>query len=311
MATTKLAPRAAFLAVAIGAVALLQAAGCSDDETQKPGSTGGGNDAGATTFATTPCGVCAQGACQPQVDACNADPECAGYLACLLACAVDEHGNADAACDAACPHGQSTEAQKAQSELGACRTKGCGGQCPECGVVTPTTYESPLLTQTCPDPSTETTPCNIAEDERCCETYAAYVASPEAIALKNCWNDCVDANGENCEKTCYEQHPDGGDIMGARWACLQVRCSVEAAGGTCDPATLDPDLRCWYEKCGDEWAAFLGGPDGFALYGCIVACPVDDAVCQQACYDQWSAAFERYAPFVGCAAVACQGGGKC
>src|SRR5690349_11654161 len=97
------ASRTSFGICFLAALAWAGACGQGDD----PGEGGKGGETQA--FATSPCNGCVVASCQSEVDACSADPGCAAYLDCLGHCPVAENGDADAACDDACPQGDATE----------------------------------------------------------------------------------------------------------------------------------------------------------------------------------------------------------
>src|SRR5687768_14760944 len=62
--------------------------------------TDGGREAG---FGASACYACFSAACSTPIGACNGEPGCAGYLACLGACPTGQNGRAEAACAAGCP----------------------------------------------------------------------------------------------------------------------------------------------------------------------------------------------------------------
>ncbi len=295
---------AATLVLAFG---VLVHVGCSDTGDDTTATSSGSMP--TNTFGKSDCWTCVKGAdgCAPQIETCSADPECAGYLTCLEGCAVDKDGNADVACTSACPTGTGSEAKKAIAELDTCREKGAGASCSACGVVPITMYTSPVLNQVCTTPSVESNVCYICEDEKCCDSYAKCAANAECQALKMCLVDCFGNNGMNCQKTCTEQHPQGVADFGAKVACTVVICAADQP--MCDRSQRDPCEACLFETCADEYATFLDGPEGYALEGCIGACPMDDAVCGKKCYDAYPLAAERSIELGACVTVACAG--KC
>jgi hypothetical protein len=297
---------AAALALTLGAWA------CGSEEPSGTAATGttsgsGGSGGSDASFKASDCGVCVHEACVAAFDACNADPECPAFVACLDACPLVASGDADPACVDACPTGSGTESKQAVAAINACREHGPGAACAACGVDPDPPHTCPVLNQTCPDPSMETNPCFKCEDEKCCETYAASKANAESGALRQCLVDCYAANGDACEKTCVAQHPDGADDFGAVYGCMLVNCAADTT--MCDPIERDACQTCLYDTCGDAQACFFAAPGGYALYGCIVACPIDDKACDQLCYDAYPEAFERFADLASCIDVACKG--KC
>jgi hypothetical protein len=296
---------------AFSAVVLASACGC--DGGQVSSSTGGaggqggsggqgGQGGGGEPWCTTSTCACFEEKCASEINTCKADPECPAFLSCLEACPADATGAADPACVAACPKGMGSQSMMAATAVDACRTDGAGAGCLACTAAQPE-YTSPVLNQVCPNPSMETYVCFVCEDEKCCDSYVKCKDNPECQALlKTCIPGCA-AGDTSCEKNCAAQHPDGADDLGSLLACMRVRCFAEQE--MCDRCLRSPVEVCFYDTCGDTYATFLAGKDGYALTACILACPLDDVVCDQMCYDAYPEAFARYEDFVECAGTNC------
>jgi hypothetical protein len=262
----------------------------------------GGEGGGGEAYGTSAAGVCFAEKCASEINTCKADPECPAFLSCLDACPVDATGDADPACVALCPTGMGSQSMMAAAAVDDCRTNGAGAVCLACTSPQPE-YTSPVLNQTCPDPSMETNVCFKCEDEKCCDTYVACKNNPECDALvKNCLALCA-AGDLSCEKDCVAQHPAGADDLGARFACMRVRCFAEQL--MCDRCLREPAEVCLYDTCGDAYAAYLSGPNGYAHEACIHACPVDDMACDQVCHADYPDAYMRFGALADCFATQC------
>lgn len=263
-------------------------------------SSSGGSGGAVATYGTGPCRACVTTACADEIDACKADPECPAFLACLDACPATSGGDADPDCAAACPTGSGSESKKAAMEINLCRAKGAGVACEACGLTPSTTYTSPVLNQDCPSPSTQTDPCYICRDEKCCDTYLACHDDPDCQALFTCFDGCAEGD-DACWKTCTEQHPSGSNLLGPSSACVIVLCSTE-----CNGAPLQGCEACFYLDCGDAYAEYVAAPGGFAMQECVAACPVDDTACDKQCYDAYPEAYQKYGDLASCLSVVCK-----
>jgi hypothetical protein len=295
-----------------GVVLLIGLLGCGADDEDPAlaaGGTGGGQGvgggsgvggtggAGPVTYGDSDCGACVDAQCAAELTACKSEQECATYLGCLLECPTGADGNVDPACEEACPDPTSTAAVTARSQLTVCREVGPGAtQCPACGVE----QEGPscsLVTATCPA-SAETEPCSKCEDESCCETYAAYAANPEAVALKECLVGCLGIEPD-CEQTCGAQHPDGIADWAARSVCLFHHCLDE-----CLDVPPEPCEKCLYGDCIDSFCASQSTTEGWLLSACFATCE-GDAACEADCVDQYPEAYEGAQEFLACGSVLC------
>lgn len=267
------------------------------------GQTGGtGGQGGGEPYGTSAAGVCFEDKCSSEISACKADPECPAYLSCLEACPVNDAGDLDTDCASACPKGMGSQSMAAASAVDACRTTGAGAACLTCTRTQPD-YTTPVLQQTCPDPSMETNVCFKCEDEKCCETYVACKDNAECQAIiKTCLPACA-AGDTSCEKNCVAQHPDGADDLGALFACMRVRCFADQP--MCDRCQRGSEEVCLFDTCAEAYATYLSGKDGYALEACIHSCPIDDMVCDQGCYSAYPDAKAAFDGVATCAAQSC------
>lgn len=275
------------------ATALSFAGACSGDETTGTGGSGGA----VAPYGESECGTCALDACAPAVDSCNGDPGCAAYLECLLACPVGDTGDADAACDAACPIADSSVTQEQVARVRYCRDSGDGAtQCPACGKIQ---EQNPCLNQTCAA-STETDACAICEDEACCDLYAAYRANDEAVALRECLLTCPDGA---CFLDCYDMHPDGVGDWGARFGCIQIFCLSECLDGAPPPCA-----SCAFSKCASTHIDCAKNPSCYLLGECQPICESEGGSTVD-CYDQCAAQYpdgvEDFTAHVACGLEEC------
>jgi hypothetical protein len=267
------------------------------------GSGGTGGSAGGEIYAASACGACVLDACGSATQRCQAEPACAPYLDCVDACAPDTTGAPDAACVAACPREGGKSALDARAILDACLVKSAPS-CPSCK---PKAVEgapsSRIIGQTCPaSPSTK--PCDVCEDERCCDTYAAYLTVPSAKMLNECAKSCATMTGsafEQCLLGCYSQYPDAAPVYAERIACVNSYCS----DGTCQAATACNG--CLYEKCRVEQADCEGDVACNSIEYCVqAACPgAFTEECLQGCLPKYPAGIVRYNTAYACSVDKC------
>lgn len=287
----------------------LLSAACSSDEggagggsSSTSGTGTGGGGAAPATWGASACGTCVHEACAGAFQACLSDPECPAYVDCLDACPVGPDGNVDPTCQAGCPRGTGTESLRAAAAIDACRDPGAGAECTACGIPARSCLpDIPELNQTCTEPSIETNPCFVCQDENCCETIAACDANPDCVAYKQCTRDNADA--DDPYNLCAELHPGGVQDAAAGITCAIYHCAVDTP--SCDAAERDPCLECLYCDCALEWSALERTADGFLLSWCIAACPVGDTACDQACLDAHPDSQERYLALAECVFAAC------
>jgi hypothetical protein len=179
---------------------------------------------------------------------------------------------------------------------------GAGASCKACGISTTDPPKSAVLNQTCTEPSTDPNKCFACQDEHCCETISACDNSVECQSFKTCANACPDP-GEECIKKCSEDHPEGASLMGPLLACGIYYCATDQV--QCDRSKRDACVECKYGTCGDAYAALAATKTGYALELCIIACPIDHATCDQACYDRYPQARDAYLGYGECLLVAC------
>jgi hypothetical protein len=289
------------VAMASGALACSSADG---------GGSGGGGDGGSSpqgagggsTWGDGECATCVRDACATQVDACLADPECPAYLDCLDACPVSDTGDAEPACQAACPRGTGTESLRAAAALDACRDPGPGVGCEACGVPDRAQVpDFPELHQVCGD-SVDPNACFACQDENCCETQEACNADPDCVAYKDCFRNDT---GPNPFYDCGLAHPQGVAVFAPGYVCAEYHCAVGMP--SCTKAERDACFTCLYDVCGEEWAALYRTRDGFLVSWCVGGCAVGDTACDQACYDLYPDAEDEGFRLAVCLLAGCDG----
>jgi hypothetical protein len=253
------------------------------------GGAGGGSDgsggAGASnnSYATSACGTCVQKACATQWGTCASDPGCAAYLDCLSACAVGSNGDADKACDDACPAISDSAGQMAKTALDECRSMGSGAMCTPCGELPVPT--DPIYHQVCgPPPASDALhPCWLCEDEHCCDTYAKCHDDSACVDLVMCVQNCADASSDmqtihDCWHQCYAMQPASAfPELGDKLSCLGYFCISECAMPN-DPPCDD----CKELYCADEIAACGRDLQCTLLSDCEYPCQQDGS-CYAAC----------------------------
>jgi hypothetical protein len=278
-------------------IALALVWACGDDSEESSSTSGGGAPAGSNA-----CSSCIAEACTTAVDACAADQTCSAYLACLSACPEDGDGLVDPACILACPAPTTDPGTSAFEQLNVCRAIGEGARCASCGATTQHADPAGVLGQMCPD-STDPNACYACEDESCCETWAAYDASPEAKTFFECFRTCLQSNGEGCVQPCYEAHPGGFELAAKRWACLQVYCVDE---GVCNSGPLAPCVACGNQYCAAPFVELITNPAGFIFtYQCTPFCAPGDKPCIDACLEAYPQAAPLFDAWTSCVVSQC------
>ncbi len=167
----------------------------------------GGGSHGDVTYATSECGVCVSASCGDAISNCGADPSCAKYWQCVLACPIGESGDAAASCEVECPKPEGDNALAAFAAVSDCRFSGLGASCEACGKLG--TPQNPIFHQVCDmPPPEETNPCWICQDEHCCVTQKACNEDPGCSALVDCAQACPFGEEEKpCFLGCYQAFP--------------------------------------------------------------------------------------------------------
>jgi hypothetical protein len=257
------------------------------------------SSSGDMSFGASACGACVAMSCAAQVTDCNADPDCAAWLACVDKCGVNAAGNADPLCESLCAPGTTTSAHAAESAFNRCRSDGPGAACAACGAK-PSNCTNPIAAQTCA-PSNDPDKCFRCEDTHCCDTYAKYAANPDAVDFfKKCYQPCVTGGGKTCGVDCFMKYPKGVDDVVARLACLDLNCFDQ---DSCNNNPVDPCVKCVNEKCCDASAALSGKTSGFLIQEC--AYPCKDAACFDACKKKYPAAKDEFDAFADCGFTHC------
>jgi hypothetical protein len=276
-------------------VALVAGSGCGSDAVAGGGGAGGGGDGGAGdgSFGDSLCYACLGGACGEAFAACEQDPGCAGWLSCLEACPVGEDGDADAACEAACP-ADGTATVAARDGVVACRGEVRGLSCTACGPaagsggagggdVTPICELPAIAEQQCAEVENEND-CYRCNYDACCDS-ADLVFGGAAGELGDCWLECETTE---CDAACFEAYPDQVDEFAGYQACLTVNCLATDRCGTSGACAL-----CQNHECTCELAACQADLECFLLLDCAGRC--DTPGCAQGCIDarpEGAAAFD-------------------
>jgi hypothetical protein len=283
---------------------IVELGACGDSAA--PGGNGAGGSGGspAEVFATSDCGACLVEACDAFLTDCQSSPDCADYLECLLACPLDDLGNADAACDEGCvPPGESSEALAGRVALTNCRTEGPGAACAACIVEEP-------APQVC-EPSTQETPCLQCYADSCCDTREACFggSNPDCEALFECMKPCGDVKlhtyAEPCIADCFAEHPASVDTLVTERQCAFIECANETKN--CDATDRNECHACLYGTCADPLNTLVTTEDGYLMWFCTVDCDYlnADADCYIACADKYPAHEEEFLLWAECASYAC------
>lgn len=292
-------------ALAVGltvGVATLGAVACGP-QGAVPGSGGAGaagSGGGEPAWAPGACGVCVEVECAAQIAACDADPTCAAWRACASACPpATPDGDAEPACEAACPLEGSSAGEKARDALLFCKHEGpAATACAACGH-----SPSVLPPQGC-EVSTDPNPCYACEDDNCCETYAAYAADPEAVAIHQCLVACdPDLDYEAyaaCSFACFDAHPGGLELYARRAGCVYTLCDDE-----CSDEPVSPCVACYHQACAPYIVACHDSVSCFLLEQCLIPCDPDDAACWDACYQAYGDGDELLSDTINCGLVHC------
>lgn len=249
--------------------ALALAASCSSGSGDGGGSDGGTDAATGLTFGDSACGACVESGCADAVATCSADPDCAAYYGCLLACSTGPDGNVDAACEAACSAPSSGPGRTGYDALLACRQFGPAAECEACGGAGADAggCPHPTLCQQC-EPSDFPDECGRCWFSNCCDTFDACNDEPECVAIEDCFSDCR-GSVTDCFRMCFQQHPTfirefledtscfgffceepcGTDQQGLSQQC------ADCVTGPCAPTRLDceADEECFLlNLCADE-----------------------------------------------------------
>lgn len=301
----------------------LALAGCSSSSgSAAPGAIDSGTqtdssdslDSSAANYSNSACGKCVAQACNTAIMACESDPDCSAYLACLDGCAVGADGDVEPTCAAACPKGTSSSGTAAEMQLTTCRTSGAGAACSACGIDSGSAG-NPIVHQKC-TPMNDVSQCAICEDDHCCQTYAACHADPDCHAMQRCLVDCYSGvsddagspqggapDGGSCDLICAAAHPKGLVEWAPRDTCISVFCTVACENPPMPP--LDPCLACIYSKCADEFADLNGTPDGYLFAACITVCPSGANPCTAACMSKYPTTMGPENALISCQQASC------
>jgi hypothetical protein len=234
---------------------------CSTSPGSPDASAQDGSLSDAAAYASGCVGTCVATACQTQIAACNADPTCASYFACVGQCPTTSNGDADPMCVAGCPAATGSAGSNAQATLDACREESLTGTCAACnggdgGTGNTSCADAAVLNQTC-GASTQTNACLKCQDEKCCNSVATVTGGGPTTDYTNCILACNDAdagavNGNPslaCLQACVSAYPAGIAGVGQFYACVKIECDAVGACPTTSCAT------CSFQQCGCEYVA--------------------------------------------------------
>lgn len=285
-----------------GALAALPA-GCDSAPATTTNGGGGGVDA---TYAASSCNACIDTACKAELEACGADPGCTAYLSCIDECPLDEKKNLDAACDAACGSGDSTEAKKLIAAVRVCHQKGPGGACTECGspkndVLPPPAEEG------CPPLDPSETLCHQCYFSQMCHTYDGCFdgTHPDCDDLGTCFAACETVHpGDDCVAACFDMHPTS--VVPFTTLLAKETTVCHAGVKNCDVALEQPCEQCAFQTCGDSLYDLMTTEPGFLLYWCVIAeCKDGSIPCIDACVQKYPAGNEDFFLWSECLANVC------
>ncbi|HLK39491.1 MAG TPA: hypothetical protein VKU41_22195 [Polyangiaceae bacterium] len=280
---------------ACGVLSLTLLGACSSGSASSTGD-GGPGDATTPLWVKTSCGQCFRTGCGAEIASCNTDPDCAGYLSCLERCPQSSSGDADPACESACPRGASSSGAQAETAIAQCRSgpgcaAACGAGATDAGGV------DPLLTQACPVTSeTDATACGLCLDNHCCRSRDRCSANPDCHAFRVCLDECADGGvvpeagpdcdaacvAYACDEYCYGAHPSGLADLVDLLACGGVLCSAACGGGSACST-------CLGQSCANQLAATEETVQGYLLGECEYACGAD-ATCIGTCQTRYGSA---------------------
>lgn len=190
---------------------------------------------------------------------CSADATCGRALTCLANCEnlpCDCEKNVDRSSTVSVARYASaleclTDARKTLTE------------CPESDA-----YTNPVLKQVCPPATPQEDDCSQCAEEKCCESRHAYLASPEAQAVRQCLVGCSESapGSQDCIVDCYNADPEPALVWRTYQACRGIRCPAPCGSGT------GPCPLCQFKRCGDSLLAALLVADYARYVGCRVSC---------------------------------------
>ena len=271
-------------------------------------------DDGASSFGSSGCGQCVEDACAPAVRSCNDEPDCVGYLGCLLSCPTGKDGNVDPACAAACAPGQSSAAVVAESTFNACRTNGPGADCSACGAVDGGPAYA-LLHENCPHADNAGSACSTFTQNNCCDPYNACFADQGCSTIVSCYESCPaddilpDAGPDagfypSCIESCVAMAPQSLKLFAELNFCLtQLAAEAPACGGAPDPC-----VSCLNANCAEQVLEQMEAPEGLGFGNCVPACsmPSTAQVCITQCAAEYPLGVVSFDAFVACSLNACQ-----
>lgn len=300
----KLGRGLAYGTCALVAMLTFQLGACGDSSMPAGGGGSGGNPSG-DAFADSECGICIETECAEALDGCISDPGCSSYLDCLLACPLDDFGNADPSCDAACVGSESSETTAARIHLTGCREHGPGAECPTCGFAQP---PIPVpLSQVCED-RVAPNPCRQCFWDHCCDTWDACFDgnNDDCDALATCIEPCKqEDDSEACVADCFAQHSASVGTYLDQNLCASAMCAIEQMN--CDADARDDCDVCLYETCGTPLHDLIATEPGFLLWVCNLDCAAAqaDPDCYKACTDNYPDLKDEYLLWGECLQYEC------
>jgi hypothetical protein len=234
--------------------------------------------------------MCIDEACRNLIDPCRADPECASYLDCVLACPAGATGLPDVSCIDACPVPANEVGAAARVDFDLCLQGSAG--CSECGHVSPADH--PFPNEGCPT-SSQTNACLKCWLEGCCETAdRCFTQNVECGLLFDCLVECDSPTVPSysaCTSDCFAAHPDGVADYLMDYSCTDLVCTRPGPCDTTNPTACD---LCVREHCGGTNHACNIDPGCHVIKLCISEC-FDEPNCVESCLaDADASALEQF-----------------
>jgi hypothetical protein len=253
---------------------LVATSACSDEVSTGSGAVGG---SASQNYGQGDCYDCVKEVCSVELTQCQSEAGCASYLDCVIACRLNERGNAEEACDQACVAKTPEEAQQVVASVVSCRQDGPGVACGACGLPQgPRSAPEPQLCAPRPNPPT---PCRACFWDKCCDTWDQCYGpngNAECDAVVTCLQLCEPPQLESCTSDCFDAHPNGIDDYIAQLSCATLHCAPEVTDAnmmpTCDATQRDACSSCIYSECGASFIDYIGTAEGVLMYLCLADC---------------------------------------
>jgi hypothetical protein len=235
---------------------------------------------GSGSFADGDCYPCAERICAGPDAACRADPGCAVYRDCLLACPQLDDGSLDPSCADECEVVNNSTSERSSQALRRCLV---GVDCQEClgdgGTAAPAPGDTRPECAPSDDNATECSTCLWAQ---CCDYEIACHATDQCFPFRDCVVDCGGVNAA-CIDQCGQEYPEGQRPLLQMIECAQEVCLSECADAT------NACSVCAARECGSIALACIADAECWAMMSCFQYDCVDSAdpaKCQDDCARQ-------------------------